>query len=331
MGTQRTALALAAGILLAGQALATWDFDHRLAESYAGLFAPATAGRTGKSLHCVEPEALLKWLMQGEPVTGLDIRTPAETAVFGLALPDSLHIPLNELFTPEHLDQVPQDRKVIVLCQSGMRAGMAVMALRHLGYDQVYVLQGGYKGLTSYLEPVTAYAQAPSLVPSGRGGVIPGEQRGTVTSGQAGVVTSSAAGDQPPASLSAPRQGRNRSQVPSPLSPLVPPSPGGLPGLPEWSTWNPSDWRAGWSHPLMEPWPAAAGTEGYPSYGYFSHRYPGWRSGRAYPHWRTGPGPRSWHGWRWPLTRPSPPLAPPPSPPPLPPALPGPPVGMPPP
>lgn len=328
MGTHRTVLALAAGILLAGQALASWDFNHELAESYAAIFAPAAEGQSGKSLHCIQPESLLKWLSHGEAVTGLDIRTPGETAVFGLALPGSLQIPLNELFTPGFLDQVPRDRKVIVLCQSGVRASMAVLALRHLGYEQVYALQGGYQGLTSYLDPGTAHAPIPALVTSGQGGVIPGEQRGVISSGQDGVVTTSPVGDQSKASLSADRQAGNPSPAPAPgssMAPLVPPS---WPGLPAWTIWDPGGWDEDWSHPPMNPW-LPSGTEDFPSHGYHPHGYPGWRSGRAYPRWRPGPGPRSWHAQRWHFTRPSPPLAPPPSPPPLSPSLPGPPHGMP--
>lgn len=60
MGTKSTALAVAAGILCSGAALASWDFDHRLAETYAGLFAPAMEGQTGKALHCIQPKALLR-------------------------------------------------------------------------------------------------------------------------------------------------------------------------------------------------------------------------------------------------------------------------------
>lgn len=357
MGTPRTALAVAAGILCLGPVLASGDFDYRLAETYAGLFAPAVEGQTGKALHCIQPETLLKWLSQGEPVTGLDIRTPAETGVFGLALPGSLRIPLHELFTPDHLDQVPQDRKVIVLCQTGIRAGMATLALRHLGYEQVYVLQGGYQGLTAYLDPGTAHAQAPSFLIGGQAVVIP--------KAQASVVTTGPAGDQPPASISAARRVGDWPQVPQPLSPLStlpplsplspfapPPPPGApgmpgmpdmpdmpnmpempglpgmlgmpgwssVPGMPDWSNWNPNGGDEDGRHPSLSHWPPT-GAEGYPAYGHHPHGYRGWLSGRAYPHWRAGPGPRSWHARRWHLTWPSPPLAPPPSPSPFPPVF----------
>jgi rhodanese-related sulfurtransferase len=96
---------------------------------------------------------------------GLDIRTPVEVSVFNLALPGSLSIPIDELFLPENLARIPKDRPVVVLCKSGIRAGMAVVALRQLDFDKVFALQGGFKALSDYLDPVTAYSPVPAPPP----------------------------------------------------------------------------------------------------------------------------------------------------------------------
>jgi hypothetical protein len=42
---------------------------------------------------------------------------------------------------------------------------MAVTALRHLGFDKVFVLMGGFKALSDYLDPTTAYSPLPAVVP----------------------------------------------------------------------------------------------------------------------------------------------------------------------
>lgn len=139
-----------------------WSYDEGLAAKYAQLFAPAKDKVAGKELHCMKPEGLLNLIKKGEPVVGLDIRTPVETGVFTLALPGSLSIPINELFLTENLARIPKDRPVVVMCQSGIRAGMAVVALRQIGFDKAFVLRGGYKALSDYLDPTTAYSPVPA-------------------------------------------------------------------------------------------------------------------------------------------------------------------------
>ncbi len=135
-----------------------WSYDDGLAAKYAQLFAPAKEKATSKELHCMKPEGFMNMIKKGEPLVALDIRTPVETSVFTLALPGSLSIPINELFLPENLARIPKDRPVVLLCQTGMRAGMAVVAMRQLGFEKVFALAGGFKGLSDYLDPTTAYS-----------------------------------------------------------------------------------------------------------------------------------------------------------------------------
>jgi hypothetical protein len=76
MAKLAAALVLGAGILIAGQSVASRDLDHERAAGEISLLAPAAEGQTGGALHCIQPETLLNWLGQVEPVTGLqtDIR-----------------------------------------------------------------------------------------------------------------------------------------------------------------------------------------------------------------------------------------------------------------
>lgn len=145
-------------VALAVLSAPVWSYDEGLAAKYAQLFAPAKEKATSKELHCMKPEGLLNMIKKGEPLVALDIRTPVETSVFTLALPGSLNIPINELFLPENLARLPKDRPLVLLCQTGMRAGMAVVALRQVGFEKVFALQGGFKGLSDYLDPITAYS-----------------------------------------------------------------------------------------------------------------------------------------------------------------------------
>jgi rhodanese-related sulfurtransferase len=65
-------------------------------------------------------------------------------------------IPIDELFTETKLSLIPTDKTVVVVCMSGTRAAAAGTALRHIGFENAYVLKGGFKALTGYLGPVEA-------------------------------------------------------------------------------------------------------------------------------------------------------------------------------
>jgi rhodanese-related sulfurtransferase len=148
-----TTTLLAVAVAFAGPA---WSYDTAMAESYAKLFAPVKGAGAGKALHLIKPDALLNKVKAKEPLVILDIRTPAETGVYSVTLPGSLMIPVDELFTETKLSLIPTDKTVVVVCMSGTRATAAGTALRHIGFENVYVLKGGFKALTGYLGPVEA-------------------------------------------------------------------------------------------------------------------------------------------------------------------------------
>lgn len=135
---------------------ASWAYDAQMAGRFAQLFEPVQGARAGKALHLIAPEELVRLVKQGERVVALDVRTPAELGICGMTTPDALSIPINVLFKPENLDRVPTDRKVVVVCGSGTRATAAGIALRQVGFENVYVLKGGLNALAGYLNPKTA-------------------------------------------------------------------------------------------------------------------------------------------------------------------------------
>ena len=144
--------------LVIAVALATpaWSYDAAMADSYAKLFAPVEGAGAGKALHLMKPDAFLNKVKANEPLVTLDVRTPAEIGVFTSILPGSLTIPVNVLFTEANLARIPADKTVVVLCKSGTRATAAGTALRHIGFENVYVLKGGFKALVAYMGPKEA-------------------------------------------------------------------------------------------------------------------------------------------------------------------------------
>ena len=150
-----SAISLAVAITFTGPA---WAYDTAMAESYSKLFAPVKGAGAGKALHLMKPDAFLNKVKAKEPLVTVDIRTPAETGVYSATLPGSLVIPVNELFTEANLALIPTDKTVVILCLSGTRATAAGTALRHIGFENVYILKGGFKALTGYMGPKEANA-----------------------------------------------------------------------------------------------------------------------------------------------------------------------------
>lgn len=69
----------------------------------------------------------------------IDVRSPEEFN--GGHLPGALNIPLNTL--AQHVDEVPQDQPVFMVCRSGSRSDMACTMLANQGYENLTNIQGG--------------------------------------------------------------------------------------------------------------------------------------------------------------------------------------------
>ena len=84
-------------------------------------------------------------LIQEQPdVRLLDVRTPGE---FETAhIPGAYNVPLDTL--PEHTREIRTvtDAQIVLVCQSGQRAGKADDALRAAGMSNLHVLEGGMNG-----------------------------------------------------------------------------------------------------------------------------------------------------------------------------------------
>ncbi len=146
---------LCATLTAATLALSTpvWSYDEAAAETYKSMFSHAKGAAVGKRIHLLPPEKFIDGVKGNKPMAVVDVRTPAEMGVMGMALPETLNIPLNELFEKANLDRIPTDKPVFVFCQSGIRSVAAGTALRAIGFDNVWVVKGGIKALIAYMGP----------------------------------------------------------------------------------------------------------------------------------------------------------------------------------
>ena len=88
------------------------------------------------------PEVQPEWVARhlGELFI-LDVRSPSEFGGELGHLEGSTLIPLDEL--RERLDDVPRDRPVVAVCQSGKRSAKAAEILLQAGYERVANVSGG--------------------------------------------------------------------------------------------------------------------------------------------------------------------------------------------
>lgn len=144
-------------VILVLMSTVAWGFDKGLAYSYSQYFQAFDGKQTSKAMHFILPPDFVKALKSGEKLLVMDVRTPAETAIISLGVKDKMVVPMNRVFTPEVLSRIPTDRKVVVVCKAGVRAMAIATALRHSGFDNVYVLKGGLAKLADYVVPKTVY------------------------------------------------------------------------------------------------------------------------------------------------------------------------------
>jgi rhodanese-related sulfurtransferase len=97
------------------------------------MFGPAN---TTPRMTCAEYKA--RFFGGKEAHTLLDVRT-SEEFVSGY-IPGAINIAVQDL--GRRLDEVPQDKPVVIYCRSGNRSAMAAGLLQQRGYAEVYDLGG---------------------------------------------------------------------------------------------------------------------------------------------------------------------------------------------
>lgn len=101
------------------------------------------------------PEIAPEWVASNRAgVHILDVRGRDEFAGALGRLEGSQCLPLDEL--RDRLDEVPKDRAVVTVCQSGKRSGMAAMILKDAGWEKVANVRGGILEWHKHALPLAA-------------------------------------------------------------------------------------------------------------------------------------------------------------------------------
>ena len=99
--------------------------------------------------HDIGVHQLAEMRNDGATHTVLDIREPEELAV--CIIDGSITIPMQQV--PNHLEGLPRENPLIVVCHHGMRSAMVTQFLRKNGFDNAWNLSGGIDAWARHVEP----------------------------------------------------------------------------------------------------------------------------------------------------------------------------------
>jgi adenylyltransferase/sulfurtransferase len=107
--------------------------------------AQAAAGAT------ITARELKGWLDAGRNVALVDVREPAEYEI--VKIPGAVLVPKGEILSGAALSQLPQDRKIVLYCKSGVRSAEALAALKQAGFADAVHVQGGVTAWANQVDP----------------------------------------------------------------------------------------------------------------------------------------------------------------------------------
>ncbi len=89
----------------------------------------------------VTTDELFSMLAGSEDFVLLDVCLKRDAEKFWIDTPKRVHIPFDELKT--RLDEIPRNKKVVVVCLKGKRSPIAVRYLSARGYGKLFSVKGG--------------------------------------------------------------------------------------------------------------------------------------------------------------------------------------------
>jgi len=107
---------------------------------------------TSNSQTVIDSKELMKRLESNEDLYLLDVRQPDE--LLESKIDGAVNIPLAEIFKPNGMNAIPNDKPVVVICGSGNRATIASYALAQEGID-FQVLEGGMNAWNAQIREKT--------------------------------------------------------------------------------------------------------------------------------------------------------------------------------
>jgi adenylyltransferase/sulfurtransferase len=99
----------------------------------------------------IVPTELKDMIDRGENLFLLDVREPAEYEI--VSIPGSVLIPKGEFLNGSALEMLPQDKRVVLYCKTGVRSAEALAVVKGAGLADAVHVGGGVVGWVNQVDP----------------------------------------------------------------------------------------------------------------------------------------------------------------------------------
>jgi sulfur-carrier protein adenylyltransferase/sulfurtransferase len=99
----------------------------------------------------IMPRTLKEWIDKGENIAIIDVREPAEYEIVNID--GSTLIPKGEFLLGEALAKLPQDKRIVLHCKSGVRSAECLAIVKSAGFSDAVHLGGGIVAWVNQIEP----------------------------------------------------------------------------------------------------------------------------------------------------------------------------------
>ncbi|MGW3072865.1 MULTISPECIES: adenylyltransferase/sulfurtransferase MoeZ [unclassified Kitasatospora] len=118
-------------------------------EAFCGVVSEeAQAAAAGST---ITSQQLKQWQDDKEDIFLIDVREPGEYEIVNI--PGAVLIPKNEFLMGDALEKLPQDRKIVLHCKSGVRSAEVLAVVKAAGFGNAVHLGGGVLGWVNQIEP----------------------------------------------------------------------------------------------------------------------------------------------------------------------------------
>ncbi|MFF2041223.1 adenylyltransferase/sulfurtransferase MoeZ [Kitasatospora sp. NPDC058170] len=118
-------------------------------EAFCGVVSEeAQAAAAGST---ITSKQLKQWQDDEEDIFLVDVREPGEYEI--VSIPGAVLIPKNEFLMGNALESLPQDRKIVLHCKSGVRSAEVLAVVKSAGFANAVHLGGGVLGWVNQIEP----------------------------------------------------------------------------------------------------------------------------------------------------------------------------------
>ncbi len=118
-------------------------------EAFCGVVSEeAQAAAAGST---ITSKQLKEWQDENEDIFLVDVREPNEYEI--VSIPGATLIPKGEFLMGNALELMPQDKKIVLHCKTGVRSAEVLAVLKSAGFSDAVHLGGGVVGWVNQIEP----------------------------------------------------------------------------------------------------------------------------------------------------------------------------------